>query len=1175
MTVETTATISGPYISDGEQIEWPFTFRVDDPAQVRIITESPTGVRTTIVPDAVMVSTPGGSASLEIEAGFKVWVARETPVTQTTSFQNQAQFFPEAHERAFDKLTMLAQELRYQAARQITGPIGEAIGELQSALARADKAFVWDGMGNPSIDIKPSVALEQALAAVFSEAEARAIGDANVVGVATDAAISATASLAGSYVYDSVAAVQAATIAAPVQRIFTRRYYEGYEGGGAAYDRVATEPAHAGKIQSAGGQWWELVVEGGRVHCACFGVIPVPQVRSETLAYFDALTVKPTYAGLAVIDRYIRDLIKSNWWNLLDATYLRGMHNYENGQPINILSPAGPRATVVGTMGAIKVRDGESVQTDGTYCWSTNIDLSAAGRRITLDNGFMFIFQPDEQDNAIEPANGWQIGNGGWGIMTKSTGNQLYVRSSSGDSNGFTAPDWGRGQTSVIRKSSAGYKIYKDFTEFRDFARTSSALGGVVHLHGRNGGASSTAPIAVAGFGAVDVGADQRARAQIEALVMFNRRLVRDLPSALKVGRVAERARLNVSPITPAERYTKMMGAIKFAAGRCTLDTSCPIGFVYEYNDELRVQHGSKWTGNSKEWCIHRIADSHTTDAHLNAVTTEGNYPYNSTTGRPVRENLGVSNVHLQDMHFDCNRTRFGYTMLETLGGGNTGGCGIGIAFGWDVTLERCQGSNAMKHAIDIAAARYDMGSPTEGGVSVGDQERFRPRQTSGAIKIIDCDAHYGRDDCFTTHGVDGLIIRGLYAWTPNVYNSNAGNSNPIEFDDNTKNVDAIGLIGIGGTSCLEIKGHESHPAARNLNIRGFYFESSHSSAIDIHHTGHTGAGLDTFAFASPSAFGITLDGGIIVNCVRSESDTADKGYITAASYVGLTIRNVDLYDDGYNGKRSGAGAAIRIANGPAFWLVENCNAYGFSNAAYAFEAYDDCDGGRFQNCNGYLSGKKGGIRTGSALYFTRIIDCTLIPPAVVAAGSAGIISTANPSAASIIVRGNKVAPGWTNKYNLGGATYDVDVDFCVHPQIGLNSPAATIDALTSQTGIFTQYATIGGVRVIGGAGAPEGVVAAPVGSRYFRSNGEMYKKATGTAATGWVQVTEPTWSTETGWTAGTGTPLKGAFNADPNLVLGASYDQAQVQAVRDHAIAAGRRALALENVLRSKGIIN
>jgi hypothetical protein len=60
-----------------------------------------------------------------------------------------------------------------------------------------------------------------------------------------------------------------------------------------------------------------------------------------------------------------------------------------------------------------------------------------------------------------------------------------------------------------------------------------------------------------------------------------------------------------------------------------------------------------------------------------------------------------------------------------------------------------------------------------------------------------------------------------------------------------------------------------------------------------------------------------------------------------------------------------------------------------------------------------------------------------------------------------------------------------------------------------------------------------------------------------------------------TGWTAGTGTAGRGAFNADTSLTIGAAYTQAEVVALRNQVIATRQRVLALEADLRTHGLIN
>ncbi|HGM7177538.1 TPA: phage tail protein [Serratia marcescens] len=61
----------------------------------------------------------------------------------------------------------------------------------------------------------------------------------------------------------------------------------------------------------------------------------------------------------------------------------------------------------------------------------------------------------------------------------------------------------------------------------------------------------------------------------------------------------------------------------------------------------------------------------------------------------------------------------------------------------------------------------------------------------------------------------------------------------------------------------------------------------------------------------------------------------------------------------------------------------------------------------------------------------------------------------------------------------------------------------------------------------------------------------------------------------QTGWTAATGTANKGAFNADPSFTVGATYSQAEVQALADALKVACQRIKALEDMARTHGMIN
>lgn len=61
----------------------------------------------------------------------------------------------------------------------------------------------------------------------------------------------------------------------------------------------------------------------------------------------------------------------------------------------------------------------------------------------------------------------------------------------------------------------------------------------------------------------------------------------------------------------------------------------------------------------------------------------------------------------------------------------------------------------------------------------------------------------------------------------------------------------------------------------------------------------------------------------------------------------------------------------------------------------------------------------------------------------------------------------------------------------------------------------------------------------------------------------------------QTGWTAGTGTALLGAFNANQAFIVSNPPTQAEVQAIASALVAARQRNLALELMARNHGLIN
>lgn len=99
-----------------------------------------------------------------------------------------------------------------------------------------------------------AVLLEAEASAAAAEASAT-----EAAAAAASAALSAEAAATVAKTFETVADVEAASIGVNVVTVHTLGYSEVGDGGGATYDSVASEPAHAGKIQSDDGRWWEIV----------------------------------------------------------------------------------------------------------------------------------------------------------------------------------------------------------------------------------------------------------------------------------------------------------------------------------------------------------------------------------------------------------------------------------------------------------------------------------------------------------------------------------------------------------------------------------------------------------------------------------------------------------------------------------------------------------------------------------------------------------------------------------------------------------------------------------------------------------------------------------------------------------------------------------------------------
>lgn len=118
MTLSTTSTTVS-YNGDNATTVFPFAFKVFEASHLVVVrTVIATGIPTTLTLDTDYTvqglrKNAGGSVTLPaaLASTYSLKITRSTPKTQASDLKNQGKFYPEIHEDALDKLTMLVQEL--------------------------------------------------------------------------------------------------------------------------------------------------------------------------------------------------------------------------------------------------------------------------------------------------------------------------------------------------------------------------------------------------------------------------------------------------------------------------------------------------------------------------------------------------------------------------------------------------------------------------------------------------------------------------------------------------------------------------------------------------------------------------------------------------------------------------------------------------------------------------------------------------------------------------------------------------------------------------------------------------------------------------------------------------------------------------------------------------------
>lgn len=159
MTISTSDITSGPYTGNDIVDTFAYDFLITDESELRVIQTDTTGAQLVLVLNTDYTVTGVGTESggnvimtTPLVLNYTLFIRSDIQPLQATDFDSQGGFFPEVHESAFDKLTLLIQQLEDSAMRGfgISQDINiDGLFTLDAdAAARAGKKLGFDDTGD-------------------------------------------------------------------------------------------------------------------------------------------------------------------------------------------------------------------------------------------------------------------------------------------------------------------------------------------------------------------------------------------------------------------------------------------------------------------------------------------------------------------------------------------------------------------------------------------------------------------------------------------------------------------------------------------------------------------------------------------------------------------------------------------------------------------------------------------------------------------------------------------------------------------------------------------------------------------------------------------------------------------------------------------------------------------
>jgi len=515
---------------------------------------------------------------------------------------------------------------------------------------------------------------------------------------------------------------------------------------------------------------------------------------------------------------------------------------------------------------------------------------------------------------------------------------------------------------------------------------------------------------------------------------------------------------------SPAERREAMQAAIDAAAGVAAL--RIPAG-QWEIDRALQWRAGSHLVGDGIDLTVIRLCD----DAHEDSNVLE-----------PADKDSSVVNWRIEGLTLDGNYTRPTVSKLGRMRPGSSCLATMGARYG---VIRQVKVKDAVLHGLDVCNG----GEVADNGrrnYVLGDRAApdYYPDNESQFIWIDQVYAENCGDDAITGHYSRNIFVGSIVARSDGGRHTNPIAGNAVEIDDGCRRWFIDSVTTFGGNRGFASKNHTPQPAPSDIVVGR------------IHATGaHQGVYLDGGGKPFDSGYRISI-GQIVVTRPtpnHPESTMPFRGvYLRSINDVSIGSILVQATGEETMPLESAVHleASQRVSIGQIVarnWSAHHTDdrpaAGVFVNAACASVSIGQVtleDGGNV-----------GVLDAGSARAHYGHVTATLSSPLP---ASTAVRLTVDPRQTGSSV-GAVVATGyeWASHY---GDTLRSAVGVGYFP--GDVAAAGTL--------------RLGDALVVSGAGSPEGVIAAPPGSTYLRSDGgdnsTLYVKTRGDDTAGWRAVT-------------------------------------------------------------------